>query len=307
MKAGLILLFLLLCPLRLSSQVGLEHYMSFVGRGSSQGADCYDRYLFVGNQDNRVMDVYDLEDKCLVGHINISGSAPRCHANNVNFGAKFYQEGDEFPLLYVSSGYITNQEENTSDVYVYRIKKGLDKQGKEKFSATKVQTITLKEFNGWTDCICDNAQDALWIRYNHGGKPTYLKYAMPNPHLANVSLSPNDVAIHDSIVVERIGAIKTIQGSICRDGYIIYPAGHTCETPYFVAINQTARDYEYIVNLYDVEGFDARSHSGVWWEPEYIFFYRGDYYLGFRKSIYKMDIALVKQSNFFYNRFKALQ
>lgn len=286
------------------SSSAFTKFMEFKGRGSSQGAACYGDYLFVGIGGNRTIDVYSLETKSFVCTISVPNPHPKCHANTLNFGTQFYKKGDEFPLLYICSGYRLDEENDISNVFAYRLEKSISQEGKASFHATLVQTIDLKGFRNWTESIADNADKAIWIRYSRDGKMIFLKYPEPDTHKTHVSFSPTDPEILDTIQVDNIRALRHIQGMLCADGYITYPTGMPTEVPYWSAISLKTKAYEYLVNLYEVEGFDKHTHYGLDWEPEYVFTYKGDYYLGFRKFIYKMDLGKVKQANFFFHRYR---
>lgn len=285
------------------SSSAFTKFMEFQGRGSSQGAACYGDYLFVGIRGNRTIDVYDLGKKSLVGTIAVPGSHPHCHANTLNFGTQFYKKDDEFPLLYVSSGERLDESKDQSKVFVYRIEKNIASLEKISFHASLVQTIDLDNFYTWTECITSRADSTLWIRCVRNGKMTFLKYPEPEVSKTHVTFTPTDSVIIDSIQVNGIKALLHIQGMLCEDGYITYATGMPYEVPYWAAISLESKNYEYLVNLYEVEGFDKHTHRGLQWEPEYVFTYKGDYYLGFRKFIYKMDLEKVKQANYYYHRY----
>jgi len=290
-----------------SSSFAFTKYMEFQGRGSSQGGACYGDYLFVGNQGNGVIDVYDLDKKTSVCSISVPGSHPRCHANTLNFGTQFYQKGDEFPMLYISSGERLDETKDLSNVFVYRLQKSIDQAGKISFRATLVQTIDLVNFYTWTECITDRADNAFWIRCVRGNKMAFLKYAAPDAHKAHVTLTPTDPEIIDTVQVNPIKALEHIQGMMCEEGYITYVTGMPSELHCWAAINTQTKDYEYIVNYVEVDGFDRQIHRDLYAEPEFVFTYKGDYFIGFRKFIYKMDLDKVKQANYFYNRYKLVQ
>lgn len=278
-------------------------FMEFQGRGSSQGAACYGDYLFVGIRGNRTIDVYNLGNKSMVGTISVPGAHPRCHANTLNFGTQYYKEGDEFPLLYISSGERLDDSIDLSSVFVYRIEKKTGPNGKISFQASLVQTIDLVNFYTWTECITDRTDQSLWIRCVRDRKMTFLKYPEPDAHKTHVTFTPTDAEIIDTIQVNGIKALLHIQGMLCEDGYITYATGMPYEVPYWAAINLKSKDYEFLVDLYEVDGFDKHTHRGLQWEPEYVFSYKGDYYLGFRKFIYKMDLDKVKNANYYYHRY----
>lgn len=283
-----------------------ELFMEFPGRGSSQGGACYDKYLFVGIGGNSLLDVYDLEHKKRVDVVKMPGAHPTCHANTINFGSRYYQEGDDFPLLYVSSGNRRNPKEDLSNTYVYRLKKTVIQKDSLKFTAELVQTIGLSGFHGWSEFMTDIEHDAVWVRGSNDKTLTFYKYPVPDSHQKYVVLTPTDDSILDTIQVPCIKSIIHNQGYFCKDGYIYCASGMPRETPYWVAINMELHDYEYVVNLYEVPGFDKHTHRGNRWEPEYLFFYNGDYFMGFRHSVYKIDLEPLKASNYFYHRYKLL-
>lgn len=277
-----------------------ELFMKFQGRGSSQGGACYGKYLFVGIQGNRTVDVYNLEEKKGIGSISMPGSHPVCHANTLNFGSQFYKAEDEFPLLYISSGNNFEPGVPTSMIFVYRIERGDTAQGKLKFTASLIQRIFLDGFRGCTECITDNEQEALWIRCGHGAQLAYLKFPAPEVKNDYVTLVPS--AAIDSFFVDDVPQLCYCQGCLCHNGYIYFPAGFPTKIPYLAGISLEKRDYEYIINLNEVE--DIR-HTRLG-EPEYIFFYEGDYFIGFRKYIYRIDMEQVKKANYFYNRYRLI-
>jgi len=281
-------------------------YMEFTGRGSSQGAACYGDYLFVGVGGNHTIDVYDLGEKEKICSISIPGAHSRCHANTLNFGTQFYHQEDEFPLLYICSGYRLDEENDISNIFVYRLEKIKSNSGTISFRASLVQTINLKGFRNWTESILDNASKAIWIRYTIDNKITFLKYPEPDAYKSLVTLSPTDPTILDTIQVENIRALRHIQGMMCRDGYITYTTGMPNEVHYWAAISLNTKEYQYLVNLYEVDGFDKHTHQGLQWEPEYVFSYKGGYFVGFRQFIYKVDLEKLKRANYFFCRYKLL-
>lgn len=156
-----------------------EKYMSIpVTYGIGQGAACYDKYLIQGYSNNAALGIYDLEKKISLGKIDITDPVPNSsiHANTVNFGNQHYDKNDFFPLLYVSSGYTSGKNKN-SFIYVYRILRDTDSDGTEVFSASLVQTITLKGFETWTEGILDNEHNLIWVKYVPNGADGPFRYA----------------------------------------------------------------------------------------------------------------------------------
>jgi len=281
----------------------IEFYMSLNGRTHVQGGANHGRYLFVGHHGNKQIDVYDLEDKCYLDKINIKGSSSKCHANTINFGTRYYKPEDEFPLLYVSSGYCVDSAQSLSVVYVYRIQKNTDSIGNLMFSATQIQLIELMNFGTWTECICDNEHNALWIRCVLNKKRTFLKYNVPEANIKNVHIDRLFETPLDTIQVDQIPALKNAQGHLCKDGYIYFPVGVPNQVPFWVAVNLNTHEYEYIVDLYEVEGYDSASHRGINWEQEFFFFYNNEYYIGYHKHIQKVNLERLKEANYYFHRY----
>lgn len=278
-----------------------EQFMEMTGRTYSQGGACYGNHLFVGIGGNKEMDVYDLEKKELVGVMKVNGADPVSHANTLNFGPQFYAKNDEFPVLYVSTGERTTNVPRATAEYVYRIEHKTNRDGSQSYTANLVQTIILVGFSGWVECVVDCENAHLWVATSYNKKRVFMKYQLPDVHQAKVMLNVADAL--ETIEVDDIPVLVHQQGYLCRDGHIYFPTGMPGEVHYWVSVNLETKAYDYIVNLFEVEGFDKHTHLGNAWEPEYLFYYQGDCYMGFRHFIYKMDLELVKQANYFYHRY----
>ena len=307
-----IILCTLLCIIshNLSAQDSLAftHFMDMPGRSYSQGGACYGKYLFVGMGGNRQMDVYDLERKVQVGTMSTGCTDARCHANTLNFGSRRYKQDDEFPLLYVSSGSTTSQDSETSNVYVYRIERQSRQSQKDtiaNFHCSLVQTISFTGLGDWVECSVDADHDSLWVATWMNGKRAFLPYAVPDAHQSKVTLTMTEEAREHAILVDNIRVLGHPQGQFCKDGHIYIPAGMPGEVPYLAMVSLAQRNYDYVVNLYEVDGFDKHLHRGNDWEQEYIFSYDGDYYLGFRHFIYRLNLDKVKEANYFWCRYRA--
>ena len=66
---------------------------------SFQGAAIYKNMLFAALNNNGEMVVYDMFAKTSAGSVPIPEMADH-HNNNIDFGYEFYNDNDEFPLLY---------------------------------------------------------------------------------------------------------------------------------------------------------------------------------------------------------------
>lgn len=283
-----------------------EKYMDLTkSKGNVQGGTCFGNYLFVGYHRNTSMDVYDLSKRAYICSMPMQTPEPksRCHANTINFGSRFYKQGDEFPLLYVSSGYSISKNDDRSNVYVYRLTKKIYQGDSIAFKSELVQTISVYGSGGWSECVTDNEHDALWFRYDKYVKRCFLKYNVPDVHLKYVDLNPLESPALDTIVTKDFRIIKHAQGMLCHEGNLYIPIGVPSwgEEPYLTIVNLDKKDYTHIVNLYDLEMFNRFNLRDNTWEPEFFFVFDGDYYMGYRRSVYYLNMELVKKENYFYN------
>lgn len=103
----------------------------FTESDGGQGACCYGGYLFQFFNTNNKIDIYRMSTKTKVQQITLT-AVQTYHCNNANFGNEYYDEGDTFPLLYVS---MENASEHKALVYRVTVTGGV-------FAVTLVQTIT---------------------------------------------------------------------------------------------------------------------------------------------------------------------
>lgn len=282
-----------------------EKYMDIVKARSVQGGACFGDYLFVGHDRNNSMDVYDLSSRTYVCSMRMQTPEPKskCHANTINFGNRFYKIGDEFPLLYVSSGYSISKTDDRSNVFVYRITKNSVREDSIVFKSELVQTITVIGAGGWSECITDNEHDALWVRYDRLAKRCFLKYSVPDARHKVVEFYPFEVPAIDTIIIRDFSILKHCQGALCQAGNLYIPSGVPSwgKEPYLTIINLRKKDYTHIVNLYDIDMCNRSNLRDNTWEPEFFFYYNGDFFMGYRSAVYKLDMELVKKENYFYN------
>lgn len=289
----------------LNKEKAYEKYMDLEKpKASVQGGACFGDYLFVGHDRNSYMDVYDMNSRMYVCSMTMQTPEPksRCHANTINFGNQYYKKGDEFPLLYVSSGYTVSNVDDKSNVYVYRISKNTVRDDSIAFRSELVQTISVIGAS-WSECVTDNEHDAIWINYEGKGNSSFLKYHVPDVRQKNALINPLETSALDTIITNHFKILKHNQGILYHDGYIFMPFGVPAwiEEPYLTIIDLEKKDYAYIVNLYDLEMFNRLNLRDNTWEPEFFFFYDGVYFMGYRSAIYKLNMDLVKGSNYFYN------
>ena len=272
-----------------------EKYMSIPSSaiyGGGQGGACYDKYFFQGYSNNAALGVFDLDKKESLGKIDITDPYPnsRIHVNTVNFGNQRYDKNDFFPLLYVSSGYKTGNNK-ISFIYVYRILRDVSSNGSELFSASLVQTITLKGFNSWTEGILDNDNNLLWVKYEPEGTNGYYRYAsfiMPKCDKEYVDVLQKDYLVDFPIEAQPFKSSN--QGHLYYQNKILLVSGTapSVQKLAFIVINITNKYREHVVDLVDL---------GLRDEPENLFFYKDQLMIGYRRSLYKFNVQVVSKDS----------
>ena len=246
---------------------------------SAQGGDCWDDWFFQFSNYNRCVRVYNLAEKQLKQECTIQardkGFVSNCHCNSVCFGSSFYEEGDEFPLLYVSTGYT---QDGFSGALVYRVVKkgGL-------FSFSLVQTIRLPILNSsWTEFI--PAGDVCYVGYT--GDFIVYKCPMPSPHAGDVIIDGSKDAIEFFQFPSQPEEIKTSrnQGKLFYHGKIIYPSGvpQTGEASVLFILDLNSRTYEHIFSFPEM---------GLLKEPESVFFWKGSLCVAFLDQIVSFEFT----------------
>ena len=253
--------------------------MPVVGDGSPhpQGGDCWGDLFFQFSSNNTLVKVYDLSAKALIQSISIPpserGFVSNCHCNTVCFGSNYYDLNDEFPLLYVSTGYGVD---GYTGALVYRITKGL-----EGFSLTLVQTLKFpKEKSSWTEFV--PAGDYGYLCYT----PDRIIYKVAMP-----KVSDGDTIVSKEISLETFQFTQQPswmtpsrnQDRLFYKGTIIYITGvpDAGETSAFVILNLETLTRDGILNFYDI---------GLYKEPESIFSWRGDICVAFVDQIVKLKL-----------------
>ena len=260
--------------------------------GIGQGGACYDKYFFQGYSNNKAIGVYDLDKKKCLGKIDITEPTPNSniHANTINFGAQRYNKNDFFPLLYINSGY--KQKVNNvicSFIYVYRILSPIDSGGSGTFSATLVQTITLKGFDHWTEGVIDNDHNVLWVKYEANGAKGAYRYAsfeLPLCDKENV-----DVLLKDHLEdfsTEAQPFTSSNQGHLYYKDKLLLVSGTspTTQKLAFIVIDLKKKKRDLVIDLADI---------GLRSEPENVFFYKNQLMIGYRSSIYEFNVSYLKE------------
>ena len=273
-----------------------QEYMSLQPVAKVQGGACYGDYFIQGYETNEFITIYNLKTKSYVTTLYIPAPPPssKTHSNTLNFGVQKYDENDDFPLLYISSGYRTN---NISYIYVYRIFKN-SKEDSD-FSVSLVQTISLCGFNSWTEGIIDVENNFLWIKYEPQGVYGYAKYALPSIESSQVSINYEDYLQDFRLERQPNGSN---QGHLFDNNRILLVSGvpsggHTLA---FISINTITQQRELILDLTKVGLHNNNENDYL--EPESLIFYNNQLMICYRYVIYILNIQRVKngvKTNYF--------
>lgn len=150
-----------------------------------QSGACYGDYLFIATANLKDIKMYNLRNKSLVYALDTTGFADFLkdspsvyHCNQACFGPDFYQEGDPFPLLYISQ---RNNVEGRCFYQVFRIVlPDLEGEEYESFSLELVQTIylpvmTIRNSLGNANLVIDG-EKRLMYTYSRNNKSTDFNY-----------------------------------------------------------------------------------------------------------------------------------
>ena len=272
-----------------------QEYMSLQPVAKVQGGACYGDYFIQGYETNEFITIYNLKTKSYVTTLYIPAPPPNSntHSNTLNFGVQKYDENDDFPLLYISSGYQTN---NISYIYVYRIFKN-SKEDSD-FSVSLVQTISLCGFNSWTEGIIDAENNYLWVKYEPKGFYGYAKYALPSIESSQVLINYEDYL--QDFKLERQPNGSSNQGHLLIDNRILLVSGGPTQEMAFISIDTLMKQYELILDLRKV---GLHNNDIDWYfEPESLIFYNNQLMICYRYVIYLLNIQRVKngvKTNYF--------
>ena len=274
------------------SHYHIEKYMDLECQSglSAQGSACYGNYFFQGYAGNKFITVYDLSNKNCIGSFDTTGPYnKRIHANTLNFGNQRYEPSDEFPMLYVNSGYTIN---GNSLIYVYRVIKS--KSGtSDIFNFKLIQTITLKGFGTWTEGILDNENGYLWIKYEKSGNVGpygYAKFDIPDINDGNVVIDYNNNIEDFSLQPEPFPSSN--QGHLFQNDKILLVSGVPSkhEKLAFISINTITHERELIIDLAEAGLVNKSRTSDNAFEPEGCIIYNGNFMICYYNFIYTISI-----------------
>ena len=220
-----------------------------------QGGACYGNYLFMFTENNTTCWVYNLSTETLVQTITIPsedrGFVATCHCNTVNFGTEFYDSGDDFPLLYVSTGY--NDGTNTG-VIVYRIVvETVD--DTTTYSLSLVQTVKIPTTT-WSEFIVGEDGNCF-IKH----ATTFYRMRMPKLSDGNVTLDFSNALEVYNFTEQPFNSAN--QNHLYHNGKIFVLSGGT-NAGLLIVLDLCTRTRESVIDLNAI-GITKEPESGFIW------------------------------------------
>lgn len=260
----------------------LQRVNSVASGHSFQGATIYKNMLFAAMNNNSEMLVYDLNANIQIGSIIIPEIADH-HNNNINFGSEFYDENDEFPLLYMS------QENNeVHKCVVARITRR-----NNVWTYENVQTITYptpqENKMWWANSYIDAENNYIYLMgyknqsWTDGSNENRLvsrRWALPKLADGDVTLN-----VADSTNYHEIPFWVATQGAIFKGGklYQVYGTPTYKEWIKMRVLDLENGKVEHTLDMY-TRGFTT--------EPEGIGYYNGLLYVvDVSGNIFKMEFV----------------
>jgi hypothetical protein len=225
---------------------------------SCQGSALYGTTLFQFVNGNASVYVYDIEKKEQLGTIATNKNS-KWHNNQATFSHTFYEEGDEFPLLYTSQ--ILPSEQS---IQVWRVSRT-----NELFELKQVQTIKFPydddENNLFhLNMVIDDNDEFFWLysRNRTTSLGQISKWEMPDPHAGDLTMTMKDMLFSFPIDLNMSDA----QGGTMFGQRIYFVQG--------VPSRSALQLHIVNVNTQVVTSFNLRDYNFKV-EPEGLSFYRG--------------------------------
>ena len=249
---------------RLQSRAFAEEYMTATPFSNKQAMCCFGDYAFLFTDKGGSIAVINMRTRTVVDTVSMSGAFANDsnHCNTASFSSLYYQEGDEFPILYVSSG---KKVDGYPRAYGLRIVKTVDGDTVT-FAITLVHTVTLN-YASWAEFVW--AGKWLYVRYEPDGGNVWGKAVAPSAS-ADATIDPEDLmdTVAFSDYLHKDLAIDT-QGYFHLNGRI-YTVWGTSAPFYFGAVDPGTGK---IVTLIDLAELSITN------EPESVFLWDGNLYI----------------------------
>ena len=269
-----------------------------------QDGAIYNGYLFRFGARGKCF-VYKLSEislSCTPNYVFTLDRAPNFapHSNSVSFGAEFYAQTDEFPLLYsnVYNNFAKNENDMRGYTFVYRItKKG------EEFFSKLVQVIKIGFTNDsvWKSSVSDvrpygnfaidvdNLNYYAFTMRDESETTNYFKFNLPklNEGVFDETLNVNVVTLNKNDILNSftVEYHRYIQGATFYGGKIYSVEGFTGDykNPAVLrVINVNNGAQEYVYNF---------AENGYPIEPEFICFYQNVcYYADNEGNLYQLEL-----------------
>lgn len=237
-----------------------------------QGGACFGDNLFLFNENNTTCWVYNLSTSTLIQTITIPSSergfVSNCHSNTANFGTEYYDAGDQFPLVYVSTGY---NDGTDSGVLVYRIV-ATTANDSTTYSLSLVQTVKIPGTE-WSEFIVGDDGDCF-VKFTNIG----IIYRMVMPKLSDGDFTFNfSEALNEyKITPQTYNSLNQCHLYIGGKMYLISGQSDQGHQSLFIVLNLATQKREVVIDLYNTLGISG--------EPEALFVWNGHFCIAFRSS-----------------------
>lgn len=247
--------------INLLNRVSKEKYMS-IQRGR-QAMCCYGDYAFLHTDKGASIIVYNLRTRQALQTVTMTGASAneKNHGNSACFSNQFYEQGDEFPIMYVSSGYAIN---GSPKAFGLRIIKTVENDS-ETFTISLVHTISLDSAH-WSEFVC--AGDLLYIRYeltSEGTDDSWGVVKTPSVTGGDTTILPTDMfsPVPFADYPHRLLGAST-QGYMYHNNRIITVWGQSAPY-YFGVVNPETGKVTTLIPFTDL-GINEEPESVILWD-----------------------------------------
>lgn len=210
------------------------------------------------------------------------------HCNQSTFGADFYEDGDPFPLFYVSQH---AKEDRRYFVEAYRILPVWNDAIGE-YSSFKVELVHTIFFPPMTNDNAlgninmaidpDSRQMYTYSRNNNTGQENTLacrisQFDIPDIHQQKVYLDDSDIKASFDLGCTAV----YMQGGCVKDNILYIAQG--AKSKGYIYVNMVDLNIQKLTTRLDL------LTSGHTWEPEACFVYDGSVFLGGYTNLYRLD------------------
>lgn len=222
-----------------------------------QGGDCFGDYLFMFTENNTTCWVINMSTGQQLQAIEIPsnqrGFVSNCHCDTVNFGSQYYDETDEFPLIYVSTGWGYN---GYSGALVYRIIV-TEENGQSSYSLELLQTIKFPVASGSFSVFAVGENNDAYIILKDGREIHHINMPQLSEGQEVIIDYSNDLNVYNAQAAPNY----PLQQAKFLNGKILRVAGSQNSGKLF-SLNLYSGTYDVNISL---------TSAGITQEPEAIF------------------------------------